>query len=84
MRDKIVNIHQAKTQLSKLVARAELGERIIIARAGKPVAQLGPPATRKRRTSVLEDPLLRVDEYSFDGPIGPVGNEDIDRIVYGL
>ena len=84
MRDKIVNIHQAKTQLSKLVARAELGERIIIARAGKPVAQLGPHGMRKRRASVLEDPLLRVDEYSFDGPIGPVGNADIDRIVYGL
>ena len=81
---KIVNIHEAKTQLSKLVARAELGERIVIARAGKPVAQLGPPARRKRRASALEDPLLRVDEYSFDGPIGPVGNEDIDRIVYGL
>lgn len=84
MRDKIVNIHQAKTQLSKLVARAEQGERIIIARAGKPVAQLGPPARPERRASVLDDPLLRVDEYSFDGPIGPVGNEDIDRIVYGL
>jgi prevent-host-death family protein len=83
MRDKIVNIHQAKTQLSRLVARAEQGERIIIARAGKPVAQLG-PAKPQRRASVLDDPLLRVDEYSFDGPIGPVGNEDIDRIVYGL
>ena len=84
MRDKVFNIHQAKTQLSKLVARAELGERIIIARAGKPVAQLGPPAKKKRRASLLEDPLLRVDEYSFDVPIGPVSNEDIDRIVYGL
>jgi prevent-host-death family protein len=84
MRDKIVNIHQAKTQLSRLVARAEQGERIVIARAGKPVAQLGPPAKPARRGAVLDDPLLRVDEYSFDGPIGPVGNEDIDRIVYGL
>ena len=83
MRDKIVNIHQAKTQLSRLVARAEQGERIIIARAGKPVAQLGPPA-KPERASMLDDPLLRVDEYSFDGPIGPGGNEDIDRIVYGL
>jgi hypothetical protein len=45
---------------------------------------LGPPAKPERRSSVLDDPLLRVDEYSFDGPIGPVGNEDIDRIVYGL
>ena len=84
MRDKIVNIHQAKTQLSRLVARAEQGERIIIARAGKPVVQLGPLAKPERRASVLDDPLLRVDEYSFDGAIGPVDNADIDRIVYGL
>ena len=31
-----VNIHQAKTDLSKLVERAEAGEEIVIARAGKP------------------------------------------------
>jgi len=83
MRDKIVNIHDAKTQLSRLVARAEQGERITIARAGKPVAQLVPPAKLKRRVSRLDDPLLRVDEYSFDGPIGKTTNQDIDRIVYG-
>ena len=35
-----VNIHQAKTGLSKLVERAESGEEIIIARAGIPVARL--------------------------------------------
>ena len=37
-----VNIYDAKTQLSKLVARAEAGERITIARNGRPVAELGP------------------------------------------
>lgn len=84
MRDKVINIHDAKTQLSRLVARAEQGERITIARAGKPVAQLVPAARSKRRTSAMDDPLLRVDEYSFDGPIGKVSNEDIDDIVYGL
>ena len=36
----LVNIHAAKTRLSQLVARAEKGERIIIARAGKPVVRL--------------------------------------------
>jgi prevent-host-death family protein len=36
----IVNVHAAKTQLSKLLERAEAGEEIIIARAGKPVARL--------------------------------------------
>lgn len=35
-----VNIFEAKTQLSKLVQRAENGEEIILARAGKPVARL--------------------------------------------
>jgi prevent-host-death family protein len=37
-----VNIHEAKTQLSALVARAEAGEEIIIAPAHKPVARLVP------------------------------------------
>jgi prevent-host-death family protein len=35
-----VNIHQAKTHLSRLVERAAAGEEIIIARSGKPVAKL--------------------------------------------
>ena len=35
-------MHQAKTQLSKLVERAEAGEDIVIARNGKPVARLVP------------------------------------------
>lgn len=35
-----VNIHEAKTHLSKLLERVEQGETIVIARAGKPVAEL--------------------------------------------
>jgi len=35
-----VNIHEAKTQFSRLVDQAEAGEEIVIARAGKPVARL--------------------------------------------
>ena len=37
-----VNVHEAKTQLSKLLVRVEFGEEIIISRAGKPVARLAP------------------------------------------
>jgi prevent-host-death family protein len=37
-----VNIHEAKTHLSRLVERAEGGEEIVIARAGKPAAKLIP------------------------------------------
>lgn len=44
-----VNIYEAKTQLSKLVDRAEAGEEIVIARHGQPVARLV-PLQRVRRT----------------------------------
>jgi prevent-host-death family protein len=46
-----VNIHQAKTHLSRLIERAERGEEIVIARAGKPVVRLVPiePAGREPR-----------------------------------
>lgn len=67
-----------------LGAAAELAERITIARAGKPVALLGPPQKARRRSARLDDPLLRADEYSFDGSIGSTTNKDIDRTVYGL
>jgi prevent-host-death family protein len=45
-----VNMHEAKSQLSRLVERAEAGEEIIIARAGKPAARLMPlaPAGKPR------------------------------------
>jgi len=37
---KIINVHQAKTSLSKLIARVRGGEEILIAKAGQPVARL--------------------------------------------
>jgi prevent-host-death family protein len=40
----IVNIHEAKTHLSRLLERASKGETIVIAKAGKPVAKIGPLA----------------------------------------
>jgi len=38
----VVNVHEAKTQLSKLLARVEAGEEIIIGRAGVPIAKIVP------------------------------------------
>lgn len=45
----IVNIHEAKTQLSKLLARVLAGEEITIAKAGRPVARLVPCDVPTRR-----------------------------------
>jgi prevent-host-death family protein len=43
-----VNIHEAKTHLSKLLERVALGEEVIIAKAGKPVAKLVPLSTEPK------------------------------------
>jgi prevent-host-death family protein len=50
-----VNVHQAKSQLSRLLERVEAGERVVIARAGHPVAVLSAfkPASGKRRLGLF-------------------------------
>lgn len=59
-----VNIHEAKTQLSKLVARAAAGEDIIVAKGGTPVARLGPleEAPKKRRLGWLQGQIDAPDD----------------------
>lgn len=48
-----VNIHEAKTHLSKLLARVARGEEVVIARAGRPVARLVPVTTARRMDQIL-------------------------------
>ena len=63
---KHVNIHEAKTGLSKLVERAEAGEEVIIARAGKPAAKLV-PLTRlrgRRRLGLLDGKFKIPDDFN--------------------
>jgi prevent-host-death family protein len=50
-----VNVHEAKTELSRLLEAVEAGERIVIARAGQPVAVLAPyrGAVRGRRLGLF-------------------------------
>ena len=64
-----VNIHEAKTQFSKLLKRVGNGEEIIISKAGKPIARLVPmneimekrlPGTAKGEVFIAED---------FDAPL---------------
>ena len=54
---KIVNVHQAKTHLSRLLERAHDGEEIVIAKSGKPYARLVPLHTRQpeRRSGTLKE-----------------------------
>ena len=60
----IVNVHEAKTHLSRLLERAHAGEEIILAKAGKPYARLMPLAQRRRRGGQL--PGLVVGREFFE------------------
>jgi prevent-host-death family protein len=79
----VVNMHAAKSGLSRLVKRVEKGERITIARAGRPVAQLVPAQKQARFRLPLSDPLRNLDTFAVSGPGGKLTNEDIDRTLYG-
>lgn len=65
-----VNVHQAKTQLSKLIERAVAGEEVIIARNNKPTVRLEvlPEARRKRRLGALKG-LVKYMADDFDQPL---------------
>ena len=63
---KTVNVHEAKTHLSRLVDRAQEGEQIVIAKAGRPVARLGPfvRSGTKRRLGLLDSKLRIPDDFN--------------------
>ena len=60
-----VNVHEAKTQLSRLLEEVEAGERVIIARAGEPVAVLSPykQAVRRRRLGLFAGQVKIHDDF---------------------
>lgn len=65
-----VNVHEAKTHLSRLLEEVAAGKEIIIAKAGKPVARLGPLEKKKRgkrRFGELKDQIWIADD--FDAPL---------------
>jgi prevent-host-death family protein len=67
--EKYVNIHEAKTHLSKLLARVMSGERIIIAKAGKPVAILSPIHEAPTPRVPGKDAGLVKIALDFDAPL---------------
>ena len=65
----VVNVHQAKTHLSRLLERVRQGEEVVIARAGTPIARLVPvEPVRKPRTPGSAKGLVVVHP-DFDAPL---------------
>lgn len=78
---KTVNIHEAKTQLSRLVEEASRGESFVIAKAGKPVVRVtalgAPSGAQVRRTGFLAGQLSVPDDFD------QMGQEEIEQIFGG-
>ncbi len=64
----MVNVHQAKTQLSKLLARVRAGEEITIAKNGQPIARLVPVEATACRLFGADRGRFEVPE-DFDSPL---------------
>jgi len=63
-----VNVHEAKTHLSRLLRRVLSGEEIVIARSGVPVARLVPIEPRARRVFGVDRGRFEVPD-DFDAPL---------------
>ncbi|RNL75381.1 type II toxin-antitoxin system Phd/YefM family antitoxin [Nocardioides marmorisolisilvae] len=78
----VVNIHAAKTHLSRLLERVEQGETIVIARAGKPVAELKPVTPRVEIVFGGLKGLVEYDEDMFtpeaDAEIAAMFNDELE------
>ena len=76
-----VNIHDAKTQLSKLIQMAVNGEPFVIAKAGKPMVKVtaidAPEPVAKRRIGSLKGKITVPDDFDT------MGQEEIERMFYG-
>lgn len=78
---KTVNIHEAKTHLSKLVEEASKGEPFIIAKAGKPVVKVtalsAPTGAQVRRLGFMAGQISVPEDFDR------MGSEEIERIFSG-
>ncbi len=71
-----VNMHEAKTNLSKLVDKALQGEEIILARSGKALVRLVPVATEEQRPIGLHATTLSDDEAK--AAMTPLSDEELE------
>jgi prevent-host-death family protein len=81
--NELISIHVAKTHLSRLIARAEAGEEIVIVRGRKPVAKLVPIAPKPQRVFGALKEKLSVGPEFFE-PLPPEELESWEQGPPGL
>lgn len=78
---KTVNIHEAKTNLSRLVERVSKGESVVIAKAGKPMVKLVPLDEGERR--VTKRIGFMDGEFTTPDDFDRMGEDEIAELFYG-
>lgn len=71
-----------RRKAQRILAAVRRGERVLLTYRGRPVARLE-PVGEEAAGSEGDEPLLRLEEYAFEGPDGRLTNQDIDRLAYG-
>lgn len=74
----VINIHDAKTNLSKLIEKTSTGEEVIISKAGKPVAKLVAykPKLKPRKPGLWKGKVWVSDDFDDEDP-------EINKLFYG-
>lgn len=74
----IINIHEAKTNLSKLIEKTSKGEEVIISKAGKPVAKLVAYEEKlePRKPGAWKGKIWMSDDFNDE-------DEEINKLFYG-
>jgi len=75
-----VNVHEAKTHLSQLLARVAEGETVIIAKAGRPVARLSPIERDEQRVSRIG---FMAGQISVPDDFDQMGDDEITELFAG-
>jgi prevent-host-death family protein len=78
---KTVNIHEAKTNFSRLVERVSKGESVVIAKAGKPMVKLVPLDEAERRPARRLGSMI--GEFTTPDDFDRWGEEEIAELFYG-
>lgn len=74
----ITNIHEAKTNLSKLIEHALAGQEVIIAKAGKPVVKLTAykKSNKPRKPGILKGKITMAKDFTEE-------DKEINQLFYG-
>lgn len=78
---KTVTMFQFRRDAGRPLDAVQRGERLLLPTVASRLPAWS-PVGRETAQAPDGDPLLRVDDYAVDGPVGQLANEDVDRLIY--